>query len=111
MLGDPETKKDYSAFLVNKGMSYYEDTVFFANEMNKYSHLDTGVQYTFYLRAVPPRKRFSKWEKKTSKSGADIEVLIKTYGYSANRALEALQLIPQEEIKRLRAKLDTGGKL
>ena len=44
-------EKDYNAFMVNRGLSYYNDTVIYANEMNKHAHADSRMQYDF-LRAI-----------------------------------------------------------
>ena len=44
---DAETEKAYAPFLVNRSLSYYQDTVMFANEMNRHAQLDNRLQYDF----------------------------------------------------------------
>ena len=58
-----EDEKDYNAFMVNRGLSYFPDTVIYANEMNRFHHLDSRLQYLFLINIVRKRNRFSKWNK------------------------------------------------
>lgn len=37
---DPDVMKSYPPFIINRSLSYFEDTIFFANEMNQYPDLD-----------------------------------------------------------------------
>ena len=64
MAEDDFVVKDYTPFMVNRGLSYFHDTVLLANEMNRYSELDNDIQFSFLLNSVTKRKRFSKWHKK-----------------------------------------------
>ena len=70
---DDLAEKDYNAFMVNRGLSYYNDTVIYANEMNKNSHIDSRLQFDFLKQIIRKRKRFSKWNK--ADKLADIEVI------------------------------------
>ena len=58
-----ENEKDYNAFMVNRGLSYFPDTVLYANEMKQYHHLDNRLQFDFLINIVRKRNRFSKWNK------------------------------------------------
>ena len=89
---DEETENGYSPFMVNRSLSYYQDTVLFANEMNTKSHLDNRLQFDFLLHGIRPRKRFSKWMKKTNP--AKITAIMEYYGYSAPKA-EAVEDIQE----------------
>ena len=42
---DPLAQKDYSAFMVNRGLSYFPDTIMFANEMNKNASIPNDWQF------------------------------------------------------------------
>ena len=106
---DPLNEKDYVPFMVNRGLSYFADTVMYANEMNLHAAVQKKWQFDFYLHAVKKRKRFSKWAKKDS-STDDIKLLMKEYNYSAKRAQEALTLLTDHQLVELRAKYDTGGR-
>ena len=68
MLTDHD-EKEYSSFMVNRALSYYRDTVLFANVMNQYPNLDKRLQYNFYKYIIRAQKRpYSKWHKKASNS-------------------------------------------
>ena len=63
---DPDSAKKYPAYVVNRCLSSFTDTILYANEMNKNSHLPPKMQYDFYINSVKPRKRFSPWARKDS---------------------------------------------
>ena len=62
MVDDIE-EKAYQPFLINKSLSYHQDSVFFTNEMNCRHGLDNRLQYVFFLNTLRKRQRFSKWSK------------------------------------------------
>ena len=49
---DDLAEKDYNAFMVNRGLSYYNDTVIYANEMNRHAHIDSRMQYDFLKQII-----------------------------------------------------------
>ena len=99
----------YVPFMVNRGLSYFNDTVMFANEMNRYASLPTKMQYDFYRHGIRPRKRFSKWSKRADDT-SDVQLLMKHYGYNSDRAREVIVFYPEEELSKLRKQYDRGGK-
>ena len=105
---DDITEKQYNAFMVNRGLSYFSDTVAIANEMNQYAHLDKKLQFHFLINIVRKRKRFSKWNKPDLVS--DIEVIKEYYDYSNDKAKQALSLLSPEQIKELEKKVSKGGR-
>ena len=107
MYGEEE-EKQYSAFMVNRGLSYYHDTVLLANEMNHSSHIDSRLQYDFLRTAIRSRKRFSKWHKKAKV--ANIQVIKQYYGYSDAKAESVEDLISDEDLKHMKKILSQGGK-
>ena len=44
---DDIAEKQYNPFMVNRGLSYFQDTVLMANEMNQYAHLIVVYNLTF----------------------------------------------------------------
>jgi hypothetical protein len=104
---DPETERQYNPFLANRGLSYFSDTIFLANEMNRLPGLGKKLQYDFLLQSVRPRKRFSKWLK--DESNERIDALKTLYGYSHTKAKQAVELISKDDWKAIFALLDTGG--
>lgn len=99
----------YVPFMVNRGLSYFNDTVMFANEMNQYASLPAKMQYDFLRYGVRPRKRFSKWGKRADDT-ADVQLLMKHYECNAERAREVIGFYPEEELALLRKKYERGGK-
>lgn len=94
---DPNLEKEYVPFVINKCLSYFPDTIFYANKMNQASILDKKMQYDYYLYSVSKRKRFSKWIK--AEEDKDIEVVKELFGYSDARSREVLDLLPMEELR------------
>jgi hypothetical protein len=99
----------YVPFMVNRGLSYFKDTVMFANEMNRYAALPSKMQYDFLRNGIRPRKRFSKWGKRADDT-ADVQLLMKHYTCNAERAREVIAFYPEEELAKLRKQYDRGGK-
>lgn len=106
---DPLCEKDYSPFMVNRGLSYFPDTIMHANEMNMCHDIPKKWQYDFYLSAVPKKKRFSKWAKK-DKTQDVIEIIMKEYNYSERKALEVINILNTSQIDALVDKYSTGGR-
>ena len=105
---DPDSRKEYPPFIVNKCLSGHIDTVLYANEMNMSHHLDKDMQYEFYLNSVRKRKRFSPWLRKDKVK--DLDVVKSYYGYSNEKAQQALRILSPEQIEFIKSKLETGGK-
>jgi len=105
---DDIAEKAYSPFMVNRGLSYFNDTVLLANEMNKYHHLDYKLQFDFLINIVRKRKRFSKWSK--PEVASDVKVIKEYYGYSNEKARQALSLLTSEQINELKKKVYKGGR-
>lgn len=106
---DPQAEKDYSAFMVNRGLSYFPDTVFYANEMNRHSSIPKQWQFSFLLNTISKKKRFSKWAKKDSETKS-IQLVKEYYGYSTEKAKEALSVLSPEHLTMIEEKLYKGGK-
>jgi hypothetical protein len=99
--------KDYNAFLVNRGLSYFPDTILYANEMNIHHQIASRLQFDFLINTIRKRKRFSKWNKTTE--SADIEALKAYYGYSNDKARNVLPLLNMNELNIIKEKVNHGG--
>ena len=104
---DPSTIKDYAPYIVNRCLSGHLDCIMFANEMNKYSFLDKDMQYSFYLNTLRKKKRFSPWLRKDKVT--DLEIVKQYYGYSNEKALQALKILTPDQINFIKQRLDIGG--
>jgi len=102
---NPDAK--YPAYIINRCMSGHLDTVLFANEMNMNHHLPLDMQYSFFLNSVRKRKRFSPWLRKDEIK--DLDLVKRYYGYSNEKAKQALRILTKEQLNFIKSKLETGG--
>jgi hypothetical protein len=105
---DAGWEKNYPPYVINKCMSQHIDTVMYANEMNQWGQLPTKLQYDFFINTVRPRKRFSPWAKKEKMN--DLEIVKQYYGYSNEKARQALSILTPDQLSFIKSKLDKGGK-
>ena len=104
---DETLKKDYPPYIINKCLSGHIDCILYANEMNLHHSLDKDMQYSFYLNSLRKKKRFSPWIRKDKVN--DLECIKKYYGYSNEKASQALKILTKEQIKFIKKRLETGG--
>jgi len=102
-----ENIKEYSPFIINRCLSGYLDCIIFANEMNKYHFIDKDMQYAFFLNSLRKKKRFSPWLRKDEVK--DLECVKQYYGYSNEKASQALKILTKEQINFIKQRLDIGG--
>jgi len=105
---DELAEKGYSPFLVNKAMSYHQDSIHHANFMNEYGFLDNKLQYEFLLNSLRKRKRFAKWHKKTE--DVSLELIMEYFGYGRSEALQALRVLTDDQVAMIESFLDKGGR-
>ena len=104
---DPDSIKDYPPYIVNRCLSGHFDTVLYSNEMNLHNHLDKDMQYQFYLNSLRKRKRFSPWLKKDKVQ--NLNIVKQYYGYSNEKALQALRILTNEQLDYIKQRLEIGG--
>ena len=107
LVDDIDAEKKYPSYIINRCLSSFTDTVLFANEMNKNSHLPKRLQYDFYINSVKPRKRFSPWARKDSIDYLD--VVKEYYGYNDDKALQALRILTKDQLDKISYLLRKGG--
>lgn len=105
---DDIAEKAYTPFLINRSLSYFNDTVLFANEMNRYHHLDHRLQFDFFINIIRKKKRFSKWIK--PQEIENLELIKEYYGYSNEKAKSVLSLLNNDQIEELKQRIYKGGK-
>ena len=104
---DPMWEKKYPAFIVNKCLSGFVDTIMFSNEINQYPKIDNKLQYDFYLNSIRKKKRFSPWLRKDKVQ--DLDAVKQYYGYSNEKAMQALKILNKDQLKFIRDRLNVGG--
>ena len=107
MEDDSEAKKAYLPYIINRQLSYFEDTILLANEMNASHKLDNQMQYDFYRHTIRPRKRFAKWVKPDNHE--DLATISKYYGIDLEKARVASKILNSESIQSMREALSRGG--
>ena len=105
---DPSVIKDYPPYIVNRCLSGHLDCIMFANEMNKYSFLDKDMQYIFYLNTLRKKKRFSPWLRKDKVT--DLQSVKQYYGYSNEKASQALKILSKQQLEYIKQRLEIGGR-
>ena len=104
---DSSLEKEYSPYIINRCLSGHLDCIMFANEMNRYSFLPKKMQYDFFINSLRKKKRFSPWLRKDKVE--DLECIKNYYGYSNEKAYQALKILSKEQINFIKLKLEIGG--
>jgi hypothetical protein len=102
------SKKEYNQFIINKGLSYFKDTILYANEMNRLNPRQDKMHYDFYYYGLPKRKRFSKWHKR--QDDEFMAEVAEFYNVSFAKAKEIISVLPSNKIEELKTILNRGGK-
>ena len=105
---DDISEKAYTPFMVNRGLSYFPDTILYANEMNLHHHIDHRLQFDFFINIIKKKKRFSKWAKPINIE--NLELIKEYYGYSNEKAKSVLSLLNDTQINELKLRMYKGGK-
>tara|TARA_R100000030_G_scaffold97843_1_gene87149 strand:+ start:333 stop:746 length:414 start_codon:yes stop_codon:yes gene_type:complete len=105
---NPElAEKLYPPYLVNRGLSFFIDTVYLANEMNRHHHLENKMQFDFLINIVRKKKRFSKWFK--AQPDEEVEAVMDYYGYSQDKARQVVDLLTKDQITQIIERQRKGG--
>ena len=108
VLQDELDVKDYTPFVVNRALSYHMDCILYANEMNLYPEIDKDLQYQYLLNTIRSMKRkFQPWQK--ASADKDLECVKEYFGYSNQKAKEALRILNDEQIAEIKANTIKGG--
>jgi len=105
---DEMWEKKYPAFIVNKCIAPFPDTIHLVNEMNLHNHLDKKLQFDFLLNSIRTRKRFTPWMKASKQK--NLEYVKEYYGYNNEKARSALKILSDVQIKTIKDSLDKGGR-
>jgi len=105
---DPMWEKKYPAYVVNRCLGAFNDTIMFANELNMRHHLDAKLQYDFLLNTIRSKKRFAPWIK--AEKLEDLEYIKEYYGYSNEKAKQALSILNDDQITTIKNSLNKCGR-
>ncbi len=105
---DPSLEKEYPPYIINRCFSGYLDTIMITNELNRYHFLPKKMQYDFLLNIVRVKNRFSPWLRKDTIK--DLDLVKRYYGYSNEKAKQALRILTKEQLNFIKSKFETGGR-
>jgi len=104
---DKEWIKKYPAFIINKILSGFQDTIMLVNEVNRNHFLDKDMQYSFLLNSIRSKKRFTPFLRASKLK--DIDLVKEYYGYSNEKAKTVLDILTKDQLKLIKEKLYKGG--
>jgi hypothetical protein len=102
-------EKKYPPFVINRCLSMFWDTLMPANEMNGLHFLSKKVQFHFLINSIRKKKRFGgKWLSQSKLK--DLDYVKEYYGYSNEKAREALTILTKDQIENIKLTLSKGGR-
>ena len=102
-------EKEYLPFIVNRCLSFFPDTIIQSNYMNVVPHIDKKMQFDFLINTIRKSKRYSPWIKESLPE--DINFIKEYFGYNNRKAKEALEILTEDDIDKIKKKLSKGGKI
>ena len=102
-----QIEKIYNAYIVNRGFSYFEDTILHSNEMNRHPFLFKDAQFRYYMGALRPRKRFSAWHK--AEKNNDLDIIQEYYQCNRTVAKQYMKVLTPADLKIINNKMAKGG--
>jgi len=104
---DPSTEKEYAPYIINKCLSAEIDCIMFVNELNRYHFVPKKMQYDFLINILRVKKRYTPWLYKDKIK--DLDMVKRYYGYSNEKAQQALRILTKEQLTFIKSKFETGG--
>lgn len=103
-----ENEREYVPFVVNRALSFHHDIVMFVNQMNLVPNTDPLLQYHYLLNTVRAYRRpFQKWQKRETVE--NLEAVKEYFGYSNEKAKDALSILSDAQIEEIKKNLNKGG--
>lgn len=96
-LFEPDNKKNYSQFMINKGLAQHLDTILLANEANKRTCMSDEMHHDFLFYSVDARKRYGKWAKSSTEVSKELlEYFMNKYEVNQEIALCYIEIHPDD---------------
>jgi hypothetical protein len=93
-----DNEAEYNKYLTNKALSYFADTVHYANAMNVMHGLDGLMQHDFLFHGVTRRRRYAKWNKRDTEVVAAVGEYL---GLGPAKAREAIRVLADDVISSI----------
>jgi hypothetical protein len=107
LIVDERSEKQYTPYIINRALSLDRDTIVQANEVNCRPHLAHALQNAFLINTIRAKNRWNPWLK--SEKNAEVEMIKEYYGYSNDKARQALAILSEEQKQYIKEKLNKGG--
>lgn len=95
----PNSFEGYNPWLFNLMYSQIQETVFYSNEMNKYTSLPDRAQFDFYYYGLPKKNFFAKWAK--ANKVEFIDEVCSYYGCSEKEAQCYLKILTKNQLNEI----------
>jgi len=89
----------YNAFIVNKQLSYFHDTVLYANDVNLSYELTDEQKYDYLFHSIRKRDRFKSWRKDSNKK--TLENIMEYYRCSSKVAKQYIRTLTADELENI----------
>ena len=87
----------------------FYDTIMHSNEMNGLHFLPKRMQFHYLINSIRKKRRFGgKWLSQTKLK--NLEIVKSYYGYSNQKAKEALNILTDDQIESIKTKMIQGGR-
>lgn len=96
-------------FMVNRWLSQREDTCLFAQFINEFPNIPTKMKFDFYFYSLPKMYRKFNYAKGQKIKDSDVEAVKEYFRYNNNKALDALDILTEEQLKKIHSSLNKGG--
>ena len=70
-------------------------------------HLDSRLQFDYLINNIRKKRRYSKWLKPEKLK--NVELVKEYYGFSYEKAKDALAILSEDQLAYIRDKLNQGG--
>ena len=107
VIQDKQDESEYKPFIVNRSLSYHIDCILQANMMNMYPNTDNLLQFHYLLNSIRSKSRYVKWQK--AEVDGRLDSVKEYFGYSDEKAKEALHILTDEQITYIQEKTNKGG--
>lgn len=104
---NPDVISGYVPYVINKCLAGNIDCVLLVNEVNMYPYASKDMQYDFLLNSIRKKKRFAPWIK--HEKIPDLENIMEYYGYSYQKAEQAIKVLTKDQLEDIKQSLDKGG--
>ena len=102
-------EKKYPTFIINRCLSMFYDTIMHSNEMNGLHFLPKRMQFHYFINSIRKKKRFGgKWLSQAKLK--NLEYVKEYYGYSNEKAKDALNILTEEQVELIKNTLSKGGR-